>query len=180
MTRSIPSLALLLLCAAGCASAAEPATAPPRSALETLRAGGRFAFSLDESDPAAGFRADCAAQHPGDAAGATTCYEAVRAVGEKEGFRFSLDPAGRLVWTSYGVEDGQPATYIEAHLDAALETEGVVAAKLAEPAHGRQVEATPLPPSKVFRFQLLDPNTLVVVDGRKGKLVYHRRVDGDR
>jgi hypothetical protein len=172
MNRSIALFAPLVL--AACASAAEPAAAPTRSALDTLRAGGTFAFVLDESDPAATFHAQCAAQHPGDAAGANACYDAIRAEGAREGFRFSLDPAGRLVWTSYGEEDGKPATYIEAHLDASLEKEGVVAAKLSEPARGIQVQGNPFPPSAVIHFQLIDANTLVTVDGHKGKLVYHR------
>jgi hypothetical protein len=174
MNRSIALFAPLVL--AACASAAEPAATPPRSALDTLRAGGTFAFVLDESDPAARFHAECAAQHPGDAAGESACYDAIRAEGAREGFRFSLDPSGRLVWTSYGEEDGRPATYIEAHLDASLEKEGVVAAKLSEPARGIQVQGKPFPPSTVVRFQLVDTNTLVTVDGQKGKLVY-RRVD---
>jgi hypothetical protein len=157
-----------------CASAAEPAAAPPRSALENLRAGGTFAFALDESDPAAHFRADCSAQHPGDAAAATGCYDAIRQKAAGEGFRFALDPAGRLLWTSYGEEQGKPATYIQAHLDASLEKEGLVAATLAEPARGLQVEGNPFPDSKVFRFEMVDADTVVVNDGRKGKLVYHR------
>jgi hypothetical protein len=174
MTRAIALFAPIVL--AACASAAEPPTSPTRSALDTLRAGGTYAFVLDESDPAAKFRGDCAAQHPGDTAGASACYDAIRAQGAREGIRFSLDPKGRLVWTSFGVEDGKPATYIEAHLDASLEKEGVVAVKLAEPARGLQVEEKPLPPDLVMRFSVVDASTVVMLDPHKGKLVF-RRVD---
>ncbi len=173
MHRSIAFFAPLVL--AACASAAEPAASPTRNALETLRAGGSFGFALDESDPAATFHAQCATQHPGDTAAAGACYDALRREGALEGIRFSVDKDGNLVWTSYGVEDGQPATYIEAHLDAALVKEGLVSARLVAPATGLQVkEMGPLPQNKVFPFQVVDPNTVVMVDGRKGKLVFHR------
>ena len=172
MTRSIALFAPLVL--AACASAAEPAAAPPKNALELLRTGGSFGFALDESDPAAGFHAQCAQEHAGDAAGAEACYAKIREQGAREGIRFAVDPAGRLVWTSYGVEDGQPATYIEAHLDATLEREGYVTSRLVEPAHGLQVEHNPFPPNKAIPFQVVDANTVVMVDGRKGKLVFHR------
>jgi hypothetical protein len=172
MTRSIALFAPLVL--AACASAAEPAAAPPRNALEMLRAGGSFAFSLDESDPAAHFHAQCAQEHPNDAAGADACYAHVREEGATEGIRFSLDQAGKLVWTSYGVEEGKPATYIEAHFEPALEKEGLVSARLLAPATGIQMKEGPFPEGKVFHFQVLDPNTVVMVDGQKGKLVFHR------
>lgn len=172
------TVALLLpfapLVLAACASAAEPAAAPPTDALSTLRAGGDFGFVLDESDPAATFRADCAAKHAGDAAGAGACYEAIRQQGAREGIRFALDAAGRIVWTSYGVEDCKPATYIEAHLDATSEPQGIVAVRLSEPARGLQVENHPFPPNAVMRFQVVDANTVVMVDGKKGKLVFRR------
>jgi hypothetical protein len=172
------TIALLLsfspLVLAACASAAEPAATPANDALATLRAGGNFGFVLDESDPASKFRADCAAKHPGDAAGAGACYDAIRQQGAREGIRFSLDASGRIVWTSYGVEDGKPATYIEAHLDATPESPGVVAVRLSEPARGLQVEGRPFPPNAVMRFQVVDANTVLMFDGQKGKLVFRR------
>jgi hypothetical protein len=159
---------------AACASAAEPVVSPATDALATLRAGGDFGFVLDESDPAAKFRAGCAAKSSGDGAAASACYDAIRQQGAREGIRFSLDAAGRVVWTSYGVEDGKPATYIEAHLDATPEARGFVAMRLSEPARGIQVEGNPFPPNAVLRFQVVDANTVVMVDGQKGKLVFRR------
>jgi len=172
MHRSLALFAPLVL--AACASAAEPAAAPTRNALENLRAGGTFAFSLDESAPATMWHARCASEHTTDAAAAAACYDAVKQEGSQEGFRFSVDTAGRLVWTSFGVEDGKPATYIEVPLDASLEKEGVVAARPAERAKGLQVQDNPLREGIVLRFQMVDPDTLVTVDPQKGKLVFHR------
>src|ERR1019366_4138843 len=111
---------------AACASAAEPAASPPRSAIDTLRAGGTFAFVLGESDPGTKLRASCAA------AGASACYDAVRQEGDREGIRFSVDAAGRLVWTSYGMEEGKPVTYVEGPLEASLDKDGSIAAKQSE------------------------------------------------
>ena len=162
MKRLLALLAPLFVVA--CASAAEAPSAPPSSALDVLRSGGTYGFVLDESDPAARFRAECEAKCAGDAAGAAACYEAIREVASHEGIRFSVDPAGRLVWTSFGVEDGQPVTYLEANLDASLEKENVVRVTLAEPARGLQVKDKPLPPDHAMRFQVVDPRTVVMVD----------------
>ena len=172
MNRSIAFLAPLVL--AACASAAEPAASPPRSAIETLRAGGTFAFVLGESDVGTKLRASCAGEHPGDAAGAAACFDAVRQQGDREGIRFSLDAAGRLVWTSYGVEEGKPVTYVVGPLEASLDKDGTIAAKQSERPHGLQVDAKSFPTDAVIRFQVIDADTVVMPDPHKGKLVFHR------
>ncbi len=172
MNRSFALLAPFVLVA--CASAAEPAASPSHSAIDTLRAGGTFAFVLGESDPGTKLRASCAAEHPGDATGAAACYDAVRQQADREGIRFSLDAAGRLVWTSYGVEEGKPVTYVEGPLEASLAEDGSIAAKQAERPHGLQVEAKDFPTSAVLRFQVIDADTVVMPDPHKGKLVFHR------
>jgi hypothetical protein len=172
MNRSLAFLAPAVL--AACASAADPGVAHPRSALDVLRAGGSYGFVLDESDPAATFRAQCAAQHPGDAPGASACYAAIQKEAAVEGIRFTLDEAGRLVWTSYGIEDGNPATYMEAPLTASLEKEGVVATTMAERPHGLQVQGKEFPMDKVLRFEVPAPDTVVMTDPQKGKLVFRR------
>jgi hypothetical protein len=176
MNRSFALLAPLVL--AACASAAEPAASPPHSAIDTLRAGGTFAFVLGESDPGIKLRAQCATDHPGDAAGAAACYDAVRQQGDREGIRFSVDAAGRLVWASYGVEEGKPVTYVEGPLEASLDKDGSIAAKQSERPHGLQVEAKDFPTDAVLRFQVIDADTVVMPDPHKGKLVF-RRVPGE-
>jgi hypothetical protein len=172
MHRSLAFVAPIAL--AACASAGEPASSPPPSALDTLRAGGSYGFVLDESDPAARFHVACTSEHPSDAAASGACYEAVRQAGAREGIRFSTDAQGRLVFTSYGVEDGKPAVYIEVALDASLEKEGVVAARLLERPRGLQMQDRPMAPDTVVRFQVVDADTVVQVDAKKGKLVFRR------
>jgi hypothetical protein len=176
MNRSLALLAPLVL--AACASAAEPSAAPVRGAIDTLRAGGTYAFVLDESDPGTNLHASCAAEHPGDATGAAACYDAIRQVAAHEGIRFSVDAAGRLVWTSYGVEEGKPATYVEVALETSLDKEGIVAARQMERPHGLQVDAHGFPADAVLRFQVIDAETVVMPDPHKGKLVF-RRVPGE-
>jgi hypothetical protein len=172
MTRSIALLAPLFL--AACASAAEPASTPTASPIDTLRAGGTFGFVLDESEPGIRLHAKCAADHPGDAAGAAACYDAVRVEAAREGIRFSLDAAGRLVWTSYGAEDGKPVKYVEGPLEASLEKDGSINAKQLERPHGLQVDAHDFPVEAVLRFQVIDADTVVMPDPHKGKLVFRR------
>jgi hypothetical protein len=178
MHRSIVPLAASLapLVLAACASAGEPPpAAPTRTALDTLRAGADFAFSLDESDPAAQLRAQCAAQHPGDAAASDSCYAQIRDEAAHEGLRFAVDPQGRLVWTSYGRENGADVVYIEGAMDAQAESDRVVAAKFCDVPHGTTVPAKVVQhPDMTLRFQLVDDHTLEMVDPHKGKLVFHR------
>ena len=172
MMRSIALVVPAFLLA--CASAAEPPASPAPSALDTLRAGGSFDFVLDESAPGATQHTRCGSEHPGDEAGEKACYEQIRQVASHEGIRFSVDGQGRLVWTSYGMEDGKPVTYVDVPLTASLEAGGVVAAKLADRPRGLQVEHHPMDPSTVLRFQVVDANTVVTVDPGKGKLVFRR------
>ena len=176
MNRSLALLAPFVL--AACASAAEPPASPPHSAIDTLRAGGTFAFVLGESDPGTKLRASCAVEHTGDAAGAAACYDAVRQQGDREGIRFSLDATGRLVWTSYGVEEGKPVTYVEVPLEASLDKDGSIAARQSERPRGLQVDAKNFPTDAVIRFQVIDADTVVMPDPHKGRLVF-RRVPGE-
>jgi hypothetical protein len=175
MNRSLACLAPLVLVA--CASAAEPASAPTASPIDTLRAGGTFAFVLDESDPGTRLHAKCDAEHAGDAPGAAACYDAIRQIAAREGIRFSLDAAGRLVWTSYGAEEGKPVSYVEVPVEASLDKDGTVAAKQVERPRGLQVDAKEFPVDAVLRFQVVDADTVVMPDPHKGRLVF-RRVPG--
>jgi hypothetical protein len=176
MNRVITAVALATpVFVLACASAAEPKVAAP-APLDVLRAGGTFAFVLDASDPGAKAKAGCASEHPNDAAGADACYGAIAAEAAREGIRFSVDGSGRLVWTSYcGGENGQEATCLEGPLDAAAESERTVSAHFAAIPHGVQFPQMDHVPSQAMRFEVVDADTIVMVDPQKGRLVFHRK-----
>jgi hypothetical protein len=157
-----------------CASAADPKVAA-RAPLDVLRAGGTFAFVFDESAPSAKVKAGCASEHQGDAAGAQSCYAAVAAEAAREGIRFSVDGAGRLVWTSYCAKDGQEVTCLEGPLDAASESDRIVSAHFVEIPHGVQHPQMNRIPSQALRFEVVDGDTVVMVDPQKGRLVFRRK-----
>jgi hypothetical protein len=164
---AVPALVL------ACASAAEPKVAAP-APLDVLRAGGTFGFVLAESDPGARAKASCASEHPNDAAGADSCYGAIAAEAAREGIRFSVDGAGRLVWTSYCAENGQDVTCLEGALDAAPESDRTVSAHFVEIPHGVQFPKLDHVPSQALRFEVVDGDTVVMVDPDKGRLVFRR------
>jgi hypothetical protein len=177
--------AVLALPLVACASAAdhpapptsEPTTvdrAAPSTALLELRGGGDFMFVLDESAPASMWRTRCEGEHPRDAAAADRCYAAVREQGSHEGLRFSVDANKHLVFTSFGIEDGREATYLEVPLAVASEGDRVVAATPAGAAHGLQIADKPLPSDAVMRFELVDDTTIAMNDPQKGRLVFRR------
>jgi hypothetical protein len=177
--------AVLALPLVACASAgdhpappaAEPTTvdrAAPSTALLELRAGGDFMFVLDESAPASTWRTRCRAEHPLDAAAADRCYGDVREEASHEGLRFAVDANKHLVFTSFGLEDGREATYMEVPLAVASEGDRVVAATPAGAAHGLQIEKKPLASDAVIRFELVDDTTIAMNDPQKGRLVFRR------
>ena len=175
MNRSIHAVALVApVLVLACASAAEPKAASP-APLDVLRAGGTFGFVLDESDPGAKAKSGCAADHPNDAAGADACYGAIAAEAAREGIRFSVDGAGRLVWTSYCAENGKDVTCLEGALDAAPESERTVSAHFVEIPHGVQFPQMDHVPTQALRFEVVDGNTVVMVDPQKGRLVFRRK-----
>jgi hypothetical protein len=175
MNRLITAVALAApVLVLACASAAEPKVAAP-APLDVLRAGGTFAFVLDESDPGAKAKASCASEHPNDSAGADSCYGAIAAEAAREGIRFSVDGAGRLVWTSYCAENGKEVTCLEGPLDATPESERAVSAHFVEIPHGVQFPQMDHVPSQALRFEVVDGNTIVMVDPQKGKLVFRRK-----
>jgi len=148
------------------------AVTPP---LDLIRRGGSFMFSLDESGPSATFHEQCSRETGSDAAKADACYAHVREVGSHEGMRFALDAEQRVVMTSFGLEDGKEAIYLEGPL--ALRTDGdhALLGTFAAPPHGVQMAgATTAWPKKPVRLEFEGDSTLVMTDEVKGRLVYHR------
>jgi hypothetical protein len=180
----LPVLALLAACASQSpdvspSSTSESLVAPsgataPTSALEILRQGGAFMFSLDESDPSTRFHEQCARESGGDVAKAEACYAHVREVGSHEGIRFALDAQQRVVLTSFGLEDGKEAIYLEGPLALAADGDKAVLGNFATTPHGLQMEGKSGPPNKPVRLEFVDAKTMVMVDDQKGRLVFHR------
>ena len=144
------------------------------SALEILRQGGTFMFSLDESDAAAFWRERCGSESAGDAAKADACYAKVREAGSGEGMRFALDAEKRVVWTSFGHEDGKEVVFVEAPLNVSADGEHAVLSSFAAAPKGPQLKDEKDWASAKIRIELPDATTMVMKDPRKGKLVFHR------
>jgi hypothetical protein len=181
----VPAFALLAACASQSPDpstssltgvSAEPlgASAATTPSLALIRAGGSFLFSLDESDPSAMWHQRCGQESGGDAAKAEACYAHVREVGSHEGMRFALDADQRVIWTSFGLEDGKDAIYLQGPIDLRADADGAVVGTFAAPPHGLQMEGKDAWPKRPIRFELPDANTLVMKDEVKGRLVFHR------
>jgi hypothetical protein len=158
-------------------SASEPTTvdrAAPSAALDVLRAKGDYMFVLDESAPRAMWVARCHDENPSDPAAADACFAKVHEEAAHEGLRFSVDAQQHLVFTSFGLEDGREATYMEVPLSVASEGDRVVAATPAGPAHGLQIDKKPLAADAVIRFEMVDERTIAMNDPSKGRLVFRR------
>jgi len=143
-------------------------------ALDIMKQAPTFMFSLDESDPAATFRAQCQKESGGDAAKADACYAHVRQEGSQEGMRFSLDSEQHVVWTSFGLEDGKEEIYIQSPMGITTDGDRAVVATFAAAPHGVQVEGQPNWAAQRIHFAFPDATTMVMNDKTKGKLVFHR------
>jgi hypothetical protein len=117
-------------------SAATTSAAKPTSAAEaTLRAGGRWSFSLDDSPAvAAKVRAQCSTEPSPDA-----CYAKIRAAGALESVGFG-EENDQLVWTSYD-EDGSVLRKVPLRIVRATADDVVVIP--AGPEEGKQLPRIP-------------------------------------
>jgi hypothetical protein len=182
---TVPLLALLTACAS---QSPDPPTSSPTgagsdrlaesagstSALDTLRRGGSFMFSLDESAPSAMIHEQCGKESGGDPAKAETCYARVREQGSHEGIRFALDAQQRIVLTSFGLEDGKEAIYLEGPMSLVADGDRAVVGNFAAAPHGLQMKGKSAGPDKPVRIELPDASTMVMIDQVKGRLVFHR------
>jgi hypothetical protein len=173
---SSPSSALtvpftvLFMALAACSTA--PDAAPPvesstASPAPTVAAPlGRYAFVLRESAVLAKIEARCQATPDVKA-----CMAEIEAEAAREGIRLSLDPAGRLVWTSYGLEpDGTETVFLEATLDATWDATSVTG-KVVGPLRGRDAQGADFVGLSLVR---IDERTVAMQDPRKGKLVFRK------
>jgi hypothetical protein len=175
MHKAISFLAVSSLVFACASQSTGPAVASSAAPLDVLRQGGSFTFSLDEStNRSAFFHAKCATSSSGDQAKADACYAEIADAGAKEGIRFSTDASGRLVWTSYGAEDGAEQIYLEASLDAVNDGAHGVNATVAAPMHGTMAATHAPRVGKVLQIEVVDRDTVAMIETEKGRLVYHR------
>jgi hypothetical protein len=155
----------------------EPLTSATAStpALDQIRHGGSFLFSLDESDPATMWHDRCGKESGGDAAKADACYAHIREVGSHEGMRFSVDADQRVILTSFGLEDGKDAVYLEGPLALRADGDHAVIGTFSARPHGLQMDGSSTWPQKPVRLELEGGgSTLVMTDEVKGRLVFHR------
>ena len=140
-------------------------------AIAVLRRGGRFMFSLDESEIGSITRDRCARE-----ADAEACYARIRDRGAQEGLRFAQDGAGHTVFTSFGPEPGDEGIYIEVPLDLTADGPNGVVATIAGPARGTQIKSKGAPQG-IPRFEVIDGTTIAMIDPIKGRFVFHRAAE---
>jgi hypothetical protein len=164
--------------AAACSGTPERTTASSSAALtagdSTTVLAGTWAFVLDASDVAAKVRADCETRFGGDTGRKDTCYDEVRTEGATEKIRFSKDPAGHTLWTSFGEKGDKTELFLEVPMDLSSESPTSVLGKVAGEARGIQAKEPHTPVGTVIRFELVDSQTLAMIDPKKGKLVFHK------
>lgn len=140
-----------------------PVVAPAR-AEATLRAGGTWSFSLDDSPTvAARFRETCKAEANADA-----CYAKIRAVGARESIGFETDEKGQLFWISRDDEGALlhrlPVKIVQASNDVV-----VVTPAGADSAPGEQA---PIPAGVQLTIEVTPEGNVVMSDPQKGRLYF--------
>ncbi len=160
---------LLALALAACSNASEPTTGTSTAALEPAPdLTGTWAFVLDASDVARSFRDKCAS----DPRGQETCFAAVRIDAANEKIRFSRGEGGKVIWSSFGVEDGKEDLFLEAPVELAQDRPGSVVGTIVGPARGHMLSRLFGP--KAMRIEIESPRRIVILDPKKGRLVYDK------
>lgn len=174
--RSLSLAASFILVACSGASAPDSAAdvsaaaTAPTDAMRVLNAGGTFAFSLDESAPAATIRRMCAKESDPDA-----CYAKVRTHGAQEKIKLAPDGAGHVVFSSFGPEDdGHVVVWIEVPLTLTAEGNNAAVGRQAGPDRGAWAKKVDGKVDRAVRFEVPDAATVVMIDPEKGRLVSHK------
>jgi hypothetical protein len=179
---AIAALATLFACsatepsattAAATGKAASAIQSAPGSPVSVLTSGGTFWFVLDESPGvAASVREECA-KGSADPGSVAKCVDRIRQEGDKEGFRFSGSDPARLVWTSFGVGSGAEEVFLEVPLAVTAVDRGRVEMRATGAPSGSRVppKADALP----FAFEVVDANTIAMVDPDRGRMVFRAR-----
>jgi hypothetical protein len=179
---ALTTLTALPLFAAACSGQPErPSTGSSSAALTSAdpvsALSGTWVFTLDESDVATKVRAGCQGESGGDKAKEDACYGAVRAEGATEKLRFSKDPQGHTLWTSFGQKGDETDLFLEVSMDLSAESPTTVAGKVVGEPRGRQAKEAShhMPPGGTLRFEIVDDHTIAMSDPAKGRLVFHKQ-----
>lgn len=174
------SISLTVACFAVVACTGSAPTDPPVAATSAAVAQpealeGTWAFDLDASDLAAPLRERCAAQTGGDRAKQEACFAEVRAEASREKIRFARAADGRVVWTSFGVQDGREEVFLELPVELTADGPHAVLARAAGAPRGAQAERFAERAPTAMRVEIVDSRTIAMVDPSKGRLVYARQ-----
>lgn len=164
--------AVLAACSGGATT--EPSAGTTRSADSTSpsRVEGTWGFVLEASDVVGPIHEQCNAESGGDRARADACFASIAAQAKKEKIRFAADANGRMVWRSFGVDDGKEELFLEVPVDLASDGAGHVLAKVAGAAKGAQADRFQRAGVKALRVEIVDERTIAMTDPKKGRLVY--------
>lgn len=156
------------------AKAAEPPPPPKKTAKESLEAGGTFAFSLADSPDAKKVADDaCDKKAKKDAKKLDACHKETDDAAAGEGIRFEKDKDGKIVWTSYGIENGKEVIYIKVPFKVAKEDGSKITLIPDGKAEGKMAKGA-APKEVLFE---VDDATVKMTDpmGKKGVLVYKKK-----
>jgi hypothetical protein len=154
---------IVLGSALGCSATSEETPASAASALGADLIG-TYDFVLARSDVAAKVRAACEAKG---------CFEEMAKSAANEKIRFSRDAEGRLVWTSFSVDDGHEEVFVDVPIALTATERGGLAARTAGWPRGSFV-------GRVTHFHAAlelereSDGAIVLIDPKKGRLVYRR------
>lgn len=175
VTSSIGVVTLML----GCASAA-PKEGASVSRTSVSRASldsdlmGTWRFVLASSDVAPRIREHCSNQSGGDSKKADACWDEASADAANEKIRFTKNETGQVVWTSFSVEGEKENVYVAAPVALTADGAKSVWANIVGTVSGER--ASEFEQAKIERLHLerIDARTLVMIDPRKGRLVFSR------
>jgi hypothetical protein len=170
-TRSLVLVLLASLSTMACSGppGAATSTSPTSPAIDALT--GTYDFVVASSDVGPKLQAQCTASSAGDAAKAAQCWSDAQADAANEKIRFSRNADGQLVFTSFGVDQGQEDVFVEVPIAVRDAEPGVLVATPAGWPHGSLVgQITNL--SFERRIERGADGTVVLPDPAKGRLVY--------
>lgn len=177
-TASIIALAASLFACASAsqADASRASNAPVTRASVDANAGlmGTWSFVLDASDVASRVREHCAKESGGDDRRASACWHEATTDASNEKIRFAKDGAGRIVWTSFAVEDGKEVVFVAAPVE--LTADGETSVRIAITGEASGARAEEFAEAKIDRLvvERVDERTIAVLDPAKGRLVYSK------